>query len=205
MHFPRSPQTRHFVRIHATVYICEPCCSSHLLLGLCCDYFEISEGGPPSDLFRYERVTYDRCMSVEARVDCFVLGKSEVKAFAGRCPPAIGQASACELADMNRRRWTNNGGFTLRMLEESSPEVTSSSALGSLPPAMVMSPESLNSPSEYAALELWGYEDAYTAQSLLGTCSLQQQQQQMTQPLPSMPLPMPPTTPKSENESMSSG
>ncbi|KAL0842210.1 hypothetical protein ABMA28_014371 [Loxostege sticticalis] len=105
-----------------------------------------------------------------------------------------------------RRRWSNNGGFqTLRMLEESSSEVTSSSALG-LPPAMVMSPESLASP-EYSNLELWTYEDgiAYsTAQSLLGNaCTMPQQPP--TQPLPSMPLPMPPTTPKSENESMSSG
>ncbi|CAG9585286.1 unnamed protein product [Danaus chrysippus] len=105
-----------------------------------------------------------------------------------------------------RRRWSNNGGFPLRMLEESSSEVTSSSALG-LPPAMVMSPESLASP-EYGGLELWGYDDGITyntAQSLLGnTCTLQQQQPP-TQPLPSMPLPMPPTTPKSENESISSG
>ncbi|XP_026330048.1 ecdysone receptor isoform X4 [Hyposmocoma kahamanoa] len=105
-----------------------------------------------------------------------------------------------------RRRWSNNGGFqTLRMLEESSSEVTSSSALG-LPPAMVMSPESLASP-EYG-LELWGYDDGInynTAQSLLGnTCTLQQQPTP-TQTLPSMPLPMPPTTPKSENESISSG
>lgn len=94
----------------------------------------------------------------------------------------------------------------MRMLEESSSEVTSSSALG-LPPAMVMSPESLASP-EY--LELWGYDDGITyntAQSLLGnTCNMQQQQlQPPTQALPSMPLPMPPTTPKSENESISSG
>lgn len=164
-------------------------------------------GESPGDLFRYERGADDRCMSVEARLDCFVLGKSEVKAFGGRCPSGVGEGGVCELADMNRRRWTNNGGFhTLRMLEESSSEVTSSTALGTLPPAMVMSPESLNSPSEYAALELWGYDEAYsTAQSLLSTCSMQQQQQQMTQPLPSMPLPMPPTTPKSENESMSSG
>ncbi|CAK1581775.1 unnamed protein product [Parnassius mnemosyne] len=107
-----------------------------------------------------------------------------------------------------RRRWSNNGGFhSLRMLEESSSEVTSSSALG-LPPAMVMSPESLASP-EYGGLELWGYDDGITyntAQSLLGnSCNMQQQQQPPTQPLPSMPLPMPPTTPKSENESISSG
>nr|UNA06120.1 ecdysone receptor isoform b [Thalassodes immissaria] len=146
-------------------------------------------------------------MSVEARLDRFVLGKSEVKAFAGGCPSAFVESGACDaLADMSRRRWTNNGGFhTLRMLEESSSEVTSSSALG-IGAAMVMSPESLNSPSEYAALELWGYDEAYSAQSLLSACSIQQQQQQpMAQPLPSMPLPMPPTTPKSENESMSSG
>ncbi|RVE49011.1 hypothetical protein evm_006369 [Chilo suppressalis] len=106
-----------------------------------------------------------------------------------------------------RRRWSNNGGFqTLRMLEESSSEVTSSSALG-LPPAMVMSPESLASP-EYAGLELWGYDDGITynaTQSLLGNTCTMQQQQPPPQPLPSMPLPMPPTTPKSENESMSSG
>ncbi|XP_045491662.1 ecdysone receptor isoform X2 [Colias croceus] len=105
-----------------------------------------------------------------------------------------------------RRRWSNNGGFPLRMLEESSSEVTSSSALG-FPPAMVMSPESLASP-EYG-LELWGYDDGIsynTTQSLLSThsCTMQQQQPP-TQPLPSMPLPMPPTTPKSENESISSG
>lgn len=152
-------------------------------------------------------------MSIESRLDSLVRGKSEVKAFVGGCPSALVDTRACDtLADM-RRRWYNNGGFqTLRMLEESSSEVTSSSALG-LPPAMVMSPESLASP-EYGGLELWGYDDGITysmAQSL-GTCTMEQQQQlpqqqqpQQTQPLPSMPLPMPPTTPKSENESMSSG
>ncbi|XP_047021244.1 ecdysone receptor isoform X4 [Helicoverpa zea] len=150
-------------------------------------------------------------MSIESRLDSLVRGKSEVKAFFGGCPSALVDTGACDtLADM-RRRWYNNGGFqTLRMLEESSSEVTSSSALG-LPPAMVMSPESLASP-EYG-LELWGYDDGITysmAQSL-GTCTMEQQQPQpqqqpqQTQPLPSMPLPMPPTTPKSENESMSSG
>ncbi|XP_041977715.1 ecdysone receptor isoform X2 [Aricia agestis] len=105
-----------------------------------------------------------------------------------------------------RRRWSNNGGFPLRMLEESSSEVTSSSALG-IPAAMVMSPESLASP-EYGGLELWGYDDSMpynTAQSLLSnTCTIQQLQPP-AQTLPSMPLPMPPTTPKSENESISSG
>ncbi|GBP83241.1 Ecdysone receptor [Eumeta japonica] len=94
----------------------------------------------------------------------------------------------------------------MRMLEESSSEVTSSSALG-LPPAMVMSPESLASP-EYGGLELWGYEDALgygTGPSLLGTACAAAAPQQPAAPLPSMPLPMPPTTPKSENESISSG
>lgn len=125
----------------------------------------------------------------------------------GGCHSAVEDTRACDTLFDMRRRWSNNGGFPLRMLEESSSEVTSSSALG-LPPAMVMSPESLASP-EYAGLELWGYDDGITyntAQSLLGnTCTMQQQQQQPTQPLPSMPLPMPPTTPKSENESISSG
>nr|P49883.1 RecName: Full=Ecdysone receptor; AltName: Full=20-hydroxy-ecdysone receptor; Short=20E receptor; AltName: Full=EcRH; AltName: Full=Ecdysteroid receptor; AltName: Full=Nuclear receptor subfamily 1 group H member 1 [Manduca sexta]AAA86699.1 ecdysone receptor homologue [Manduca sexta] len=111
-----------------------------------------------------------------------------------------------------RRRWSNNGCFPLRMFEESSSEVTSSSAFG-MPAAMVMSPESLASP-EYGGLELWSYDETmtnYPAQSLLGACNAPQQQQQQqqqqpsAQPLPSMPLPMPPTTPKSENESMSSG
>ncbi|XP_026744320.1 ecdysone receptor isoform X2 [Trichoplusia ni] len=152
-------------------------------------------------------------MPIESRLNSLVRGKSEVKAFVGGCPSALIDTGAYDtLADM-RRRWYNNGGFqTLRMLEESSSEVTSSSALG-LPPAMVMSPESLASP-EYGGLELWGYDDGITystAQSLLGTCTMEQQQPQpqqqpqQTQPLPSMPLPMPPTTPKSENESMSSG
>lgn len=129
-----------------------------------------------------------------------------MKAYVGGCPSSIVDTGAFDTLAVMRRRWSNNGGFqTLRMLEESSSEVTSSSALG-LPPAMVMSPESLASP-EYSNLELWTYEDgiAYsTAQSLLGNaCTMPQQPP--TQPLPSMPLPMPPTTPKSENESMSSG
>ncbi|XP_026757745.1 ecdysone receptor isoform X2 [Galleria mellonella] len=146
-------------------------------------------------------------MSIESRLDSLVRGKSEVKAYSGGCPSSIADTGAYDaLADM-RRRWSNNGGFqTLRMLEDSSSEVTSSSALG-LPPAMVMSPESLASP-EYGGLELWSYDDGITyntAQSLLGNTCTMQQQQQPTQALPSMPLPMPPTTPKSENESMSSG
>ncbi|KOB77177.1 Ecdysteroid receptor [Operophtera brumata] len=151
-------------------------------------------------------------MSVETRLDCFVRGKSEVKAFAGGCTSVLVDTGAYDaLADM-RRRWSNNGGFhTLRMLEDSSSEVTSSTPLG-LPPAMVMSPESLASP-EYPGLELWGYEEssmAYNpAPSLLGTCSMQQQQTQ-AQPLPPMlqncqtPTPKPSDF-KSENESMSSG
>ncbi|XP_053625127.1 ecdysone receptor isoform X1 [Plodia interpunctella] len=147
-------------------------------------------------------------MSIESRLDCLVRGKSEVKAYVGGCPSAIVDIGAGDAFVDMRRRWSNNGGFqTLRMLEESSSEVTSSSALG-LPPAMVMSPESLASP-EYGGLELWSYDDGIsyntaTAQ-LLGNACTMQQQQPPTQPLPSMPLPMPPTTPKSENESMSSG
>lgn len=137
-----------------------------------------------------------------------------MKAFAGGCPSELVDPGAYDaFADM-RRRWSNNGGFhTLRMLEESSSEVTSSSALGALPPAMVMSPESLASP-EYPGLELWGYEESSMTYnptpSLLGTCSMQQQQQSQAQPLPSMlqncqtPTPKPSDF-KSENESMSSG
>lgn len=159
-----------------------------------------------NDSLRFLARVDEWCTSIESRLDSLVRGKSEVKAYVGGCPSAIVDIGACDtLADM-RRRWSNNGGFqTLRMLEESSSEVTSSSALG-LPPAMVMSPESLASP-EYTGLELWGYDDGITyntTQSLLGNaCTMQQQAP--TQPLPSMPLPMPPTTPKSENESMSSG
>lgn len=66
---------------------------------------------------------------------------------------------------MMKRRWSNNGGFTaLRMLDDSSSEVTSSSAaLG-----MTMSPNSLGSPN-YDELELWSsYEDnAYNGHSVL--------------------------------------
>lgn len=96
------------------------------------------------------------------------------------------------------------------MLEESSPEVTSSSTLG-LPPAMVMTPDSLASP-EYAGLEFWGYDEAgglsYTAAQTLLSNTCVTPQQPVKSPghtLPSIPLPMPPTTPKSENDSISSG
>lgn len=62
---------------------------------------------------------------------------------------------------MMKRRWSNNGGFTLRLLEESSSEVTSSSALG-MSPAVAMSPTSIGS-AEYNDIDVWGYEDsAYT-------------------------------------------
>uniref|UniRef100_A0A1B0DNH4 Uncharacterized protein n=1 Tax=Phlebotomus papatasi TaxID=29031 RepID=A0A1B0DNH4_PHLPP len=62
---------------------------------------------------------------------------------------------------MMKRRWSNNGGFALRMLEESSSEVTSSSAALVMSPGMTMSPTSLGSP-EYSELELWSYdENAY--------------------------------------------
>ena len=160
------------------------------------------------DSFRFKRRLDEWCKSIESRLDCLVWGNSEVKAGVGGCPSSVVDIGVCDVRVDMRRRWSNNGGFqTLRMLEESSSEVTSSSALG-LPPAMVMSPESLASP-EYGGLELWGYDDGIsynTAQSLLGACApLQQQAPQPTQTLPSMPLPMPPTTPKSENESISSG
>ena len=90
---------------------------------------------------------------------------------------------------MMKRRWSNNGGFTsLRMLDESSSEVTSSSAALVMSPGMgeskkflrvpnflmgnklsflAMSPTSLGS-SEYNDLELWGYdENAYTHPSVI--------------------------------------
>lgn len=54
-----------------------------------------------------------------------------------------------------KRRWSNNGGFALRALEESSSEVTSSSALA---PAAAMSPTSIDS-SEYNDMDLWNYDD----------------------------------------------
>ncbi|XP_053671570.1 ecdysone receptor-like [Anopheles nili] len=70
---------------------------------------------------------------------------------------------------MMKRRWSNNGGFTaLRMLDESSSEVTSSSAALVMSPGMTMSPTSLGSP-EYNDLELWGAydENAYNGHSVL--------------------------------------
>lgn len=60
---------------------------------------------------------------------------------------------------MMKRRWSNNGGFALRMLEESSPEVTSSSVALVMSPGMTLSPTSLSSP-EYGDLELWSYDEA---------------------------------------------
>uniref|UniRef100_A0A6E8WDS7 Ecdysone receptor n=1 Tax=Anopheles coluzzii TaxID=1518534 RepID=A0A6E8WDS7_ANOCL len=70
---------------------------------------------------------------------------------------------------MMKRRWSNNGGFTaLRMLDESSSEVTSSSAALVMSPNMTMSPTSLGSP-EYNDLELWGAydENTYNGHSVL--------------------------------------
>uniref|UniRef100_A0A2M4CX70 Putative ecdysone receptor-like protein n=1 Tax=Anopheles darlingi TaxID=43151 RepID=A0A2M4CX70_ANODA len=70
---------------------------------------------------------------------------------------------------MMKRRWSNNGGFTsLRMLDDSSSEVTSSSAALVMSPGMTMSPTSLGSP-EYNELELWGAydENAYNGHSVL--------------------------------------
>lgn len=108
-----------------------------------------------------------------------------------------------------KRRWSNNGGFqTLRMLEDSSVEVTSSSSL--ITPAMVMSPESLGSP-EYGELELWEYEEALPlgygghgpVGAGLGGCA--PPPLPLPLPLPPMALPHTPNTPKSENGSVSSG
>lgn len=67
---------------------------------------------------------------------------------------------------MLKRRWSNNGGFALRLLEESSSEVTSSSAGLIMSPVggITMSPSSLGSPVEYNELneiELWPYHDPY--------------------------------------------
>lgn len=59
---------------------------------------------------------------------------------------------------MMKRRWSNNGGFALRMLEESNSEVTSSSAGLIMSPSIALSPNSLGSP-EYGDLDLWSYED----------------------------------------------
>lgn len=55
-----------------------------------------------------------------------------------------------------KRRWSNNGGFALRALEESSSEVTSSSALA---PAAAMSPTSIGS-SEYNDMDIWNYDES---------------------------------------------
>ncbi|XP_073844381.1 ecdysone receptor isoform X2 [Musca autumnalis] len=56
---------------------------------------------------------------------------------------------------MMKRRWSNNGGFAaLRMLEESSSEVTSSSNGLVLSTALNMSPASLDSP-DYGDQEMW--------------------------------------------------
>lgn len=68
-----------------------------------------------------------------------------------------------------KRRWSNNGGFALRMLEESSSEVTSSSAglvLG--PGGLTMSPSPLDSP-DYGELELWYDETAYNPHSVIAS------------------------------------
>lgn len=58
-----------------------------------------------------------------------------------------------------KRRWSNNGGFALRMLEESSSEVTSSSAGLIMSPSLALSPNSLGSPEYGGELDLWGYDD----------------------------------------------
>lgn len=88
---------------------------------------------------------------------------------------------------MMKRRWSNNGGFALRMLEESSSEVTSSSAGlvmsagigggnggggvvigGGNGVGMTLSPTSLGSP-EYGELELWYDDNAYNSHSVIAS------------------------------------
>lgn len=68
---------------------------------------------------------------------------------------------------MMKRRWSNNGGFAaLRMLDESSSEVTSSSAgLVAMTTAggITMSPTSLGSP-EYSEVDYWYEDTPYTHQ-----------------------------------------
>ncbi|KAL9914474.1 ecdysone receptor isoform X3 [Glossina fuscipes] len=64
---------------------------------------------------------------------------------------------------MMKRRWSNNGGFAaLRMLEESSSEVTSSSNGLVLSSGLNMSPSSLDSPV-YGEQDMWLCNDAATA------------------------------------------
>lgn len=84
-----------------------------------------------------------------------------------------------------KRRWSNNGGFALRMLEESSSEVTSSSAglvMGSVGSGMghhhgggvvgggvlTLSPTSLGS-NDYGDLEMWYEEAAYNQHSVIAS------------------------------------
>lgn len=99
---------------------------------------------------------------------------------------------------MMKRRWSNNGGFALRMLEESSSEVTSSSAGLVMAPGIgnggsggggggvgvgniggnsgiivggggiTLSPTSLGSP-EYGELELWYDDNAYNQHSVIAS------------------------------------
>lgn len=72
---------------------------------------------------------------------------------------------------MMKRRWSNNGGFAaLRMLDESSSEVTSSSAgLVAMATAggITMSPGSLGSPEYSDGLELWYDDTAYQHHSVI--------------------------------------
>lgn len=84
---------------------------------------------------------------------------------------------------MMKRRWSNNGGFALRMLEESSSEVTSSSAglvMGSAGMGhhhgggvvsggvLTLSPTSLGS-NDYGDLEMWYEETAYNQHSVIAS------------------------------------
>lgn len=110
---------------------------------------------------------------------------------------------------MMRRRWSNNGGFTLRMLEESSSEVTSSSAGLVMPSGMAMSPTSLGSP-DYADQDLWLYdEQSYAHQNNIitthnGISTIPAQTTII--PLPSMQTTINQHTPRSDSaNSISSG
>ncbi|KAH8413771.1 hypothetical protein KR222_007984 [Zaprionus bogoriensis] len=78
-----------------------------------------------------------------------------------------------------KRRWSNNGGF-LRIQEESSSEVTSSSNGLVLPSAINMSPSSLDS-HDYGDQELWLCGNDATVYGTPNGNTLGQQQQQQQQ------------------------
>lgn len=73
---------------------------------------------------------------------------------------------------MMKRRWSNNGGFAYRMLEESSPEVTSSSNGLVMPSSMIISPTSLGGSPDYNDMDLWYDETPYTGNVITGATNL---------------------------------